>query len=137
MTGMSITSEAWPLSWDYAADSSVNKGVDRTAFYGTRPYAGLRVEFEQRLAALQQAGENPDPRAGQLARLKHEVARLKQRLAQAEGAIAQLTGFREQALARLAAQHDEITRLRDADAAASRVARLPRRGATSVIGPCS
>ncbi|MBO0912773.1 hypothetical protein [Streptomyces laculatispora] len=30
-------------------------GVDRTAFYGTRPYAHLRVEFERRLQALQQA----------------------------------------------------------------------------------
>jgi hypothetical protein len=27
-------------------------GVDRTAFYGNRPYAHLRAEFEQRLAAL-------------------------------------------------------------------------------------
>jgi hypothetical protein len=36
--------------------------VDRTAFYGSRPYAHLRVEFEQRLQALEQAGERPDPR---------------------------------------------------------------------------
>ncbi|WP_202818873.1 hypothetical protein [Actinosynnema sp. ALI-1.44] len=26
--------------------------VDRTAFYGTRPYAHLRVEFERRLQTL-------------------------------------------------------------------------------------
>jgi hypothetical protein len=30
--------------------------VDRTAFYGTRPYTGLREEFEGCLVALQQAG---------------------------------------------------------------------------------
>ncbi len=112
-------------------------GVDSTAFYGTRPYAPLRVEFERRLEALQQAGEGPDPREAQITRLKHEVAVLKERLAQAEDSIAQLTDFRAQALARLAAQHDEITRLRDADAVASRVARLPRRGRGSITGPCS
>ncbi|MFI1617939.1 hypothetical protein ACH4VT_13400 [Streptomyces lydicus] len=33
--------------------------VDRTAFYGTRPCAHLRVEFERRLQTLQQAGEIP------------------------------------------------------------------------------
>ena len=27
-------------------------GVDRTAFYGTRPYAHLRTEFEQQLEQL-------------------------------------------------------------------------------------
>ena len=34
-------------------------GVDRTAFYGSRPYAHLRAEFEQRLQALQQAASDP------------------------------------------------------------------------------
>jgi hypothetical protein len=110
-------------------------GVDRTAFYGTRPYAHLREEFEQRLGALQQAGETPDPRQAQVTRLKAEVAALKQRLAQAERTIAQLTDFRTQTLARLAAQHDEIVRLRGSAAAASRIARLSSRDAT--IGPCS
>ena len=41
-------------------------GVDRTAFYGNRPYAHLRAEFEQRLQALQQAGQRPDPRDAQI-----------------------------------------------------------------------
>jgi hypothetical protein len=110
-------------------------GVDRTAFYGTRPYAPLRVEFEQRLQALQEAGETPDPRQAQVARLKAEITALKERLAQAEGTVAQLTDFRTQALARLAAQHDEITRLRDAAGGGGRVTRLASRAAT--IGPCS
>jgi hypothetical protein len=29
-------------------------GIDRTAFYGTRPYAHLREEFEARLTASRQ-----------------------------------------------------------------------------------
>jgi hypothetical protein len=110
-------------------------GVDRTAFYGTRPYAALRVEFEQRLQALQQAGEIPDPRDAQIARLKRELAALKQRLARSDRTIGELTDLRTQALARLAAQHDEIVRLRGAAVAASRVARLANRSTT--IGPCS
>ncbi len=110
-------------------------GVDRTAFYGTRPYAALREEFEQRLGALQQAGEIPDPRDAQITRLKREVAALKQRLASADTTIGELTAFRTQALARLAAQHDELTRLRDVAGGSGRVTRLASRAAT--IGPCS
>ncbi|PZS30311.1 MAG: hypothetical protein DLM61_11065, partial [Pseudonocardiales bacterium] len=48
-------------------------------------------------------------------------------LAQSANANDELTDFRAQALARLAAQYDEITRLRDSAAAASRVTRLPER----------
>ncbi|MGW1619151.1 hypothetical protein [Streptomyces sp. NPDC002172] len=33
--------------------------VDRTAFYGTRPSSHLRVEFERRFQALQQAAATP------------------------------------------------------------------------------
>src|SRR5438067_796332 len=44
--------------------------VDRTAFYGTRPDAHLRVEFEHRLRAMQQAGVIPDPRDAQILRFK-------------------------------------------------------------------
>ncbi|MEV6957479.1 hypothetical protein [Streptomyces sp. NPDC051183] len=111
-------------------------GVDRTAFYGTRPYAHLRAEFERRLQALQQAGETPDPREAQIARLKAENAKLKERLAEAEQGNADLVEFREQALARLAAQHEEIVRLREASAADTRIARLPA-PRTTVIGTCS
>ncbi|MFE9730869.1 hypothetical protein ACFYO9_10395 [Streptomyces sp. NPDC005863] len=44
--------------------------ADRTAFYGTRPYAYLRAEFERRLQALRDVGEIPDPREAQITRLK-------------------------------------------------------------------
>ncbi|MGH3807451.1 MAG: hypothetical protein ACRDRU_12625 [Pseudonocardiaceae bacterium] len=104
--------------------------LDRTAFYGNRPYAHLRADFEQRLHALQQAGERPDPRTAQISRLNNEITALKHRLAQSVSANDEHTDFRAQALARLAAQHDEITRLRDSATAANRITRLPRTAAT-------
>ena len=110
--------------------------VDRTAFYGTRPYAQLRVEFERRLQALRQAGEIPDPREAQINRLKAENAKLKERLDQSEQTVDELTNFRTQALARLAAQHEEIVHLRGAADASNRVTRLPS-PRTTVIGSCS
>jgi hypothetical protein len=109
-------------------------GVDRTAFYGNRPYAHLRAEFERRLETLQQAGDQPDSRDAQITRLKNEVTALKQRLAESASKIDELIDFREHALARLAAQHDEITRLR-ASATSSRITRLPQHATT--IGSCS
>lgn len=111
-------------------------GVDRTAFYGGRPYAHLRVEFEQRLAAQQRAtGERPDPRESQIDRLNTEITTLKRRIEQATSQLAELTEFRAQALAQLAAQHDEISRLRACTTAASQVTPIRRPAAT--IGPCN
>ena len=100
-------------------------GVDRTAFYGTRPYAHLRTEFEQQLEQLRNVGERPDPRDDQVARLKDEIGRLKDHLAQSDATISDLADFRDQALARLAAQHHEITRLRQEAHRAASVRRLP------------
>lgn len=114
---------------------ALQAGVDRTAFYGKRPYAQLRVEFEQRLAALQQTSDHVDPRQAQIARLKNEIIELKSRLEQSNSKINQLTNFRTQALAQLAAQHDEITRLRASATAASQVTRLRRPAA--LTEPCS
>ena len=110
-------------------------GVDRTAFYGKRPYAHLREEFERRLHALGQAGEQPDPRDAQISRLKDEVARLKERLALSAVAIGELTDLRAQALARLAAQHDEITRLRSAVGARGNIRSLPMSRALADSSP--
>jgi hypothetical protein len=109
--------------------------VDRTAFYGNRPYAHLRTEFERRIDQLQHAGQTPDPRAAQLERLKADGDELRERLAQANATIAELADFRTQALARLAAQHEEILRLRAASDANTNVARLPVTR-QKVIGPC-
>ena len=99
--------------------------VDRTAFYGTRPYAHLRLEFERRLQTLQDAGEIPDRRETQIVRLKAENNRLKERLDHSVRKNNELSEFRTQALARLAAQHEEIVQLREAADRASPVSRLP------------
>lgn len=109
--------------------------VDRTAFYGDRPYAHLRTEFEDRLQQLHQTGQTPDPRTAQITRLKTEIDHLRQRISQADQKIAELTDFRGQSLARLAAQHDEIIRLREIAAGASHVIRLPT-NRSKLIGPC-
>lgn len=111
-------------------------GVDRTAFYGNRPYAHLRVEFEQRLAAQQRAtGERPDPRDRQINHLNTEITALKRRLEQATSSLDELTDFRARALAQLAAQHEEITRLRTRAAAANQV--TPLRRPAAILGPCT
>ncbi|MGD9960483.1 hypothetical protein [Nocardioides sp.] len=109
--------------------------VDRTAFYGTRPYAHLRAEFERRLQALHTAGDLPDPREAQIARLKNEVETFKQRIIRRDRTIAELTDLSAEALSRLAAQHDEINRLRRQADGAAAVRQLPTRATT--VGPCS
>jgi hypothetical protein len=109
---------------------ALEAGVDRTAFYGSRPYAHLRAEFEQRLAELRSAGERPDPRDAQVARLKDEITRLREHLAQANATITELADFRGQALARLAAQHDEITLLRHEVRLSAGIRRLPAAAAS-------
>ncbi|MET7905429.1 hypothetical protein ABZS86_29790 [Streptomyces sp. NPDC005355] len=111
-------------------------GVDRTAFYGTRPYSQLRAEFERRRQALQQTGDIPDPREAQIVRLKAESTKLRERLTRSEQTINELMDFRAQALSRLAAQHEEIVRLREAALGTSRVSRLPA-PRTTAIGTCS
>lgn len=100
-------------------------GVDRTAFYGTRPYAALREEFETRLAAIRHDGGTPDPREAQIGRLKTQITTLRERLARQDTAIAELTAFKAHALSRLAAQHDEITQLRRDIQQTASVRRLP------------
>ena len=93
-------------------------GVTRTGFYpkGNRPgpYQHLAEEFNRRLKALQDNGTNPDPRDAQIARLKTENMTLKARLATTQAEATQLTAFKRLALSRLAAQHDELDRLRTA-----------------------
>jgi hypothetical protein len=110
-------------------------GVDRTAFYGSRPYAHLRTEFEHRLQQSQQVGQPPDPKTAQIEHLKADIDKLNGRLAQANSTIEQLSDFRTHALARLAGQHDEILRLRAAAARNANITRLPA-ARQKVIGPC-
>ena len=109
-------------------------GIDRTAFYGSRPYTHLREEFEQKLQDIQQSGgEQPDPRDAQVERLRNEITKLRERLAQSAATITGLTDFRTQALARLAAQHDEITRLRHDLQRSATIRRLPAPALPSAV----
>ncbi|WP_406220810.1 hypothetical protein [Streptomyces decoyicus] len=96
-------------------------GVTRTGFYpkknrdGTSrpgPYQHLAEEFERRLQELRAAGEIVDPRDAQVDRLKQQVAELKERVANRDEQLAELTEFKVLAISRLAAQYDEIERLR-------------------------
>ncbi|WP_329143076.1 MULTISPECIES: hypothetical protein [unclassified Streptomyces] len=88
--------------------------------------------------ALQQAGKIVDPRATQIERLKAQVAELKDRVAKRDEAMAELTAFKTVAISQLAAQNDEITRLREQAAALGNVRRLPAaRGGTAPYGSCS
>lgn len=85
-------------------------GVSRAALYRTYPH--LKTEFEQRLAALRAAGAAPDPRDAQITRLKKTNDELRQKLANRDNALHDLEQFKALAISRLAAQHDEIARLR-------------------------
>jgi len=111
-------------------------GVPRTAFYpkknrdGTArpgPYQHLAQEFERRLAALRHAGIVPDPRVAQMERLKEANAALKTRLEQRDAELETLKDFKQRALSRIAAQHLEIERLREAVPAQSNIRVLSRR----------
>ncbi|MFD8666977.1 hypothetical protein ACFV1U_16490 [Streptomyces microflavus] len=108
-------------------------GVNRTAFYPKKdrdgtvrpsPYQHLAEEFERRLQALQEAGEVVDPRVAQIERLKSQVAALNERVARRDAELADLAAFKTLAVSRLAAQHDEITRLREQSQAAGNLHRL-------------
>jgi len=85
-------------------------GVSRAALY--RTYPRLKEEFERRLAAVHASGATPDPRDAQITRLKAHHDELRQKLADRDSALRDLEQFKVTALSRLAAQHDEITRLR-------------------------
>ncbi|MBF6311837.1 MULTISPECIES: hypothetical protein [Nocardia] len=53
-----------------------------------------------------------------------QVAELKERLAKRDETVAELTAFKSLAVSRLAAQHDEIQRLREELTAAGNIRRL-------------
>jgi hypothetical protein len=85
-------------------------GVSRATLYRSFPH--LKQQFEQQLAQAAATGQHPDPREAQIAALKAHNDRLQQRLDAAQSATAELLEFQQLALSRLAAQHQEIARLR-------------------------
>ncbi|MGH3860281.1 hypothetical protein, partial [Actinokineospora sp.] len=92
----------------------------------------LKVEFEQRRDRLREAGVIADPREAQIVRLRDQVEALRTRLSDRDVEIKDLHDFKTTAVSRLAAQHDEITRLRAALASRGNVRPLDSgRGRTS------
>ncbi|GAA3123614.1 hypothetical protein [Nonomuraea salmonea] len=85
-------------------------GISRSALYTT--YGALREEFEQRRDRLREAGEISDPREAQIERLKQQVAELKDRVQDRDAELAKLREFKIVAVSRIAAQHEELERLR-------------------------
>ncbi|WND15920.1 hypothetical protein [Streptomyces violaceus] len=115
-------------------------GVTRTGFYPKKnrdvttragAYQHLAEEFSRRLEELQDAGEIVDPRAAQIERLKKN-AELRGRISHRDAEVARLTEFKVMAISRLAAQHEEIKRLRSFTRALIRttLSRLCRPGDT-------
>lgn len=98
-------------------------GVTRAALYST--YLHLKEEFERRRDHLRETGVIADPREAQIERLKEQVGILQQRVAGRDEELSALKVFRTEAVSRLAAQHDEIVRLRAALASAANVRDLP------------
>jgi hypothetical protein len=87
-------------------------GISRATLY--RSYPLLKEQFEHDMAAAAASGGHPDPRDAQITRLKAELTASKTRCGQQDQTITALQDQRTLALSRLAAQHDEIQRLRAA-----------------------
>ena len=100
-------------------------GVPRATLYRTYPH--LKAQFDQQRALLREAGIQPDPRQAQITRLQREVATLRERLSSKQAQIDELSTFRRTALSRIAAQHEEILRLRTAASPAGHLTALPAR----------
>ena len=98
-------------------------GVSRAALYST--YRHLKDEFERRREQQRNTGQLNDPRDARIDRLQAQLAQLSTRVADRDREITDLRAFRVEAVSRLAAQHDEILRLRQQAAQASQVRRLP------------
>lgn len=73
-----------------------------------------------------------DPRELQITRLKDENAKLRER----DARITELTDFKERALSQLAAQHEEILRLRQRADSPNNVRTLPTARKSRITGPC-
>ncbi|MFH8753949.1 hypothetical protein ACH4GK_42560 [Streptomyces rimosus] len=121
---------------------AIEAGVNRTGFYAKEgrpgPFQHLAEEFTRRRELLRTAGTIPDPRAAQIARLKEENASLRQRLTTSNATIGALSDFKGRAVSQLAAQQEEIERLRQQIQAGSAqpVRALPHPRRTTTMGPC-
>lgn len=103
----------------------IESGVGRAALYST--YLHLKEEFEHRRGQLRAAGAITDPREAQIVRLKEQIDKLKTRITEQDREIAEHAAFRIRAVSQLAAQHDEIGRLRSTLDDPANVVSLPVR----------
>ena len=85
-------------------------GVPRATLYRTYPH--LKADFDNQRCAARGNGQQPDARLASIDRLKAEIINLRARLADRDREITDLKRFRDTAMSRLAAQHEEITALR-------------------------
>ena len=86
------------------------------------------------MAALREAGQIPDLRQAQIVRLKEHAEQKRRRIVALDAEIADLTGFKQLAISRLAAHHEEIPRLRRAPAVENIVDFATRRAQASAGG---
>lgn len=93
--------------------------VSRAALY--RTYLHLKVEFDRRMNRLRDNNHQPDPREAQITRLKDENARLKARLSELTQQVVELKADQTSAISQLAAQHEELLRLRHGTADRTKV----------------
>lgn len=112
-------------------------GIPRATFY--RTYSHLKAEFDQQRNAAQQTGQQPDPRLARIQRLKVELETLRERLNTRNAELANLKQLQSKALSQIAAQHNEITTLRQRFDAGPTISTLtiPRKPAAVVSGPYS
>jgi hypothetical protein len=109
-------------------------GVARSSLYTT--YRHLKVEFEQRRSRQSADGTAVDARQEQIARLRTEADRLRERLTAHREELAELAAFGTRAVSQIAAQHDEILRLRTQLTSSANVRALrPRTGLTESPSP--
>ena len=102
-------------------------GVPRATLYRTYPH--LKAEFDRQRDTAPDDGQQPDRRLARIDQCKTETNDLRVRLASRDREISELKRFRDTAVSRLAAQHDEITALRTQLRAAdhSKIRWLPSR----------
>jgi chromosome segregation ATPase len=84
--------------------------ISRAALY--RTYLHLKVEFDQRMNRLRDNNHQPDPREAQITRLKAENVHLKTRISELTQQVVELRADQTTAISQLAAQHEELLRLR-------------------------
>lgn len=89
------------------------------------------------MQALRETGAIPDPRELQIARLKTENTTLRERIQAREAEIDELAKFKDRALSQLAAQQQEILRLRQSTDSPDNVRKLPAARKSRITGPCS